>query len=732
MMIDRAGNIGIGTTVATNASFSYKLDVNGTIRTNSYLTIDAGNSSDYYSFYYKASTTGLSGRVGYFNAGNSTGWFGVETNLDNSTSSGFYVKGLAASNPVFVVNTIGNVGIGTTGADWNTGYRGLMLAKGFSVMARDGSDVYISQNAIYDTSNQWKYPLNVASSQLFMYNGSVVFNRAGVGTTGGVLTWTESMRIDASGNVGIGTNNTNSNRVAISGGNLSVSGSVLPYPDNSVDLGSTSYRWKNLYAMSMASGRVSTTTITALNPGADAYRWEVARIGIDANDWNEVGLVELDLYEDYWDQGSRKRYYVYYGYITANPATTGNAGVYLAEIAGAIRQGTAKYRVTLGAEVTVSGDQRYVPVYVEASFYHRITTVIRTNRQLTTNSTPPIGFMYINTNPSGVLISDFTPDTNVYINNVSTYKSIFQYSNVGIGVSDPPYTLTINKDNENNGSPTLALTTIANGGSPQIRLQNGTSTWTERINAGTGRYEIYNVSNHATPFTIESTTPSTRMYLNSTGVGINTGSPTTALSVQGSVAALTDFNASVYNNWTWRGLFYENTQQRGVGIAYSSPGGHVIQGLSGAGNGDLSLNNYGGNVAIGTTSPQGRLYVTGSSTSSTSVIVGRSGIPAPSGALLDLQNNEGTTAFLVNYQGSVRAGTSGAGMVLDFRTNGSNRLDLLFSDGASWYVNPDRSAGSFINFFENTLGGQVYIGNRNADAVNTLRNGNPLYLSTRY
>jgi len=393
----------------------------------------------------------------------------------------------------------------------------------------------------------------------------------------------------------------------------------------------------------MASGRVSTTTITALNPGAGAYRWEVARIGIDANDWNQVGLVELDLYEDYWDQGSRKRYYVYYGYIQGNPATTGNAGVYLAEVAGATRHGNARYRVTLGAEVTVSGDHRYIPVYVEISFWHVVTTVIRTNRQLTTNATPPIGTMYIDTNPTGVVISDFTPDTNVYINNVSAYKSIFQYSNVGIGVSDPAYPLTINKDNESNTSPTLALITAAAGGSPQIRLQNGTTTWTPRINASTGRFEVYNVSNNATPFTIESTTPSTRMYMNSTGVGINTGAPTTALSVQGSIAALTDFNASVYNNWQWRGLFYENTQQRGVGIAYSSPGGHVIQGLSGGGNGNLSLNNYGGNVGVGGTNPIARFEVTGSGTST--------------GATAHFVNSSGTSLLFVRDDGRVGINT---------------------------------------------------------------------------
>ena len=70
--------------------------------------------------------------------------------------------------------------------------------------------------------------------------------------SGGVLSFkfntTEYLRINNVGNVGIGTNDSNGNRLAISGGNLSVTGSILPGATTTYDLGSATYRWRDLYA----------------------------------------------------------------------------------------------------------------------------------------------------------------------------------------------------------------------------------------------------------------------------------------------------------------------------------------------------------------------------------------------------------------------------------------------------------------------------------------------------
>jgi len=98
------GNVGIGTT-----SPAAKLHI---VTTGIPFSIDAGNNLDYFSLATAASTTGISGRVANANLGNSSAWFGVQTNSDNNPNSGFYVKGTAGANPVLIASTNGNVGIG--------------------------------------------------------------------------------------------------------------------------------------------------------------------------------------------------------------------------------------------------------------------------------------------------------------------------------------------------------------------------------------------------------------------------------------------------------------------------------------------------------------------------------------------------------------------------------------------------------------------------------------------
>lgn len=70
---------------------------------------------------------------------------------------------------------------------------------------------------------------------------------------------TEAMRIDSNGNVGIGTNGTNGNKLAVNG-DMSITGSIIPHGDNARDLGSSTKKWRGVFA---SSGSFTTLVTTA-------------------------------------------------------------------------------------------------------------------------------------------------------------------------------------------------------------------------------------------------------------------------------------------------------------------------------------------------------------------------------------------------------------------------------------------------------------------------------------
>jgi hypothetical protein len=137
--------------------------------------------------------------------------------------------------------------------------------------------------------------------------------------------------------------------------------------------------------------------------GTQAKRYEVARLAIDYNDWNSVGTLQIELHERYFDKGLIKKYHVWYGYSPSK-------GIQLYEITGT---GTNNMRVVVGDEVTVSGDHRYVPVYVDIRYYTSCSAVFKTTKNITSSNPPSVGTMWLNPNPTGSNISDFSADNTV-------------------------------------------------------------------------------------------------------------------------------------------------------------------------------------------------------------------------------------------------------------------------------------------------------------------------------
>jgi hypothetical protein len=133
------------------------------------------------------------------------------------------------------VDSAGNLGLGVTPFA-NSLSKGLDWVNGAGVFG-NSNNAYWSANAYYDSA--WKYKATAAAAFLGMESGSFRFNIAASGTAGNAITFTEAMRLDASGNFMVGTTTplqTASNRgnITVNGSassifNMGVNGSVVAY-----------------------------------------------------------------------------------------------------------------------------------------------------------------------------------------------------------------------------------------------------------------------------------------------------------------------------------------------------------------------------------------------------------------------------------------------------------------------------------------------------------------------
>jgi hypothetical protein len=165
------------------------------------------------------------------------------------------------------ISTAGNLGLGVTPFA-NSLSKGLDWVSGAGVFG-SSNNAYWTANAYYDSA--WKYKATAAAAFLGMESGSFRFNIAASGTAGNAITFTEAMRLDASGNLIVGGTTT------FGGGaswtkSFTVNGSTGSTSDAGVDI--IGYRTGNgdvggLGFLNAASSNARIATIYGERSGAD-------------------------------------------------------------------------------------------------------------------------------------------------------------------------------------------------------------------------------------------------------------------------------------------------------------------------------------------------------------------------------------------------------------------------------------------------------------------------------
>jgi len=212
MTIDSAGNVGIGTTTPSS-----KLHTLSTTTAVSILETSGTGTNDYADQQVVSPT--VLGRTTAYGANHpsrpNSMWVGTQTAHPLILATSGVARILA--------DTSGNIGIGASAPAWGLGQAitiGTSTSGGSASFQGDNGGSRITQGAFYNGTN-WVRSGNNGSSIYTQSGGSHLWSNAVAGTIGTTFTPAESMRIDVSGNVGIGTTTPSSfGKFAVVGGSF--------------------------------------------------------------------------------------------------------------------------------------------------------------------------------------------------------------------------------------------------------------------------------------------------------------------------------------------------------------------------------------------------------------------------------------------------------------------------------------------------------------------------------
>jgi hypothetical protein len=555
-------------------------------------------------------------------------------------------------------------------------------------------------------------------------NGSVIISSSspagtvsGTGTANYVPVWTgantlgnASIIYNVGTSVGIGTTETNGNTLAVSG-STAITGSVLPGINLTHDLGTSSKRWRDVYARTGSfSGDLTISGDLTVLGTSSIINSEIVNIkdnaillnagpsplnfgGVYVADTtaNTTGSLIWDTVTDRWKAG-------FVG-SEINVVTTGStdnlynktlpiSGVDSNVISGGTQGGVGYFNTSTNLSSSAAGTSGQIlqSAGTSAPTWVNFGSLVSGSNVITGSGT----VNYHTKFTSGNAIA------NSLVYDDGTY--------VGVNNTSPSATLHVG----NNDSATL----LVNGASKLLFRDSGTymqEVGGLQIESGTGRVIAFRTSNServridtSGNVGIGTNTYGSRLYVSgsvstatptatiregvaasTTAVGVldvqsYTGSSLLFVSGSGFVGVGTNMPSSpvvpvaggkfqVSSSNTGNDAFglFIGSQFFGTSLNYYDAYNHIFRHSDGStikvlldGNGNVGI---GSMSSIGLGSPLARLLVSGSSTSAASGLIVKAGIASPVGAVFEAQGNDGTSLLVVSGSGNVGIGITNPG-----------------------------------------------------------------------
>jgi len=536
----------------------------------------------------------------YIRATNSLGHFNFITGANNFTNKRLQIASngdisfyddTGSSQALFWDASASRLGIGTTSPSSALHVRDTNNAE---ITIQDAVSSATARIGVYGAGGNLTYDTNASGQHIFTTN-----NRA-----------TEFMRINSSGNLGIGTNSP-SEKLHVDGGDSS-------YTSFKVQ-GNGNYA---LYSYNDGGG-----------------------VGIKDSSGTNIG----NLFYIH-SAGNNARIYTN-GSEKVRIASTGNVGIGTTSPTGLLTVDGGTGASTSGGTLIVKqkGDTNADGIALTSSdsVSHRIwkdsngklnigsssypsSFVQDFTGNLGIGTTSPSRKLHINGGTAnfvakfestdgigGILVADNSTTVDLAVaaegNNLSFYNNsermrIDSSGKVGIGTTSPAFKLQINGTDSS-----LLQLKNTNGSSGQVRLQFNRDSAT-RWNLGanlTNDFTFFDQQNSTVPFTVkQGATSHTLVVSNNSNVGIGTASPSEKLHINDSTARIRLQDSDGTNQFLILQQDATNSVIRSRNG--SSNGGILFQGNNGTANTTYGFFNSSGNLGIGTTTPSSKLHVNGS------------------------------------------------------------------------------------------------------------------------